>query len=66
MSADTTPDRSYVVPMSVSAVRAMEGTQPTVAVQSGGVDELRFWSGNYGVLIQRPTLVLTYLPTSVP
>lgn len=52
---------TYDLPISPDVVAAMVRGS-SLALTSGGTDEARFWSGNYGNAAQRPQLMLTYTP----
>jgi len=65
LPAGTSSDRTYDVPLTLSAVQRMQGTRSTVAVTGTGTDELRLASRNHSTYTRRPQLVLTYTPTDV-
>ncbi len=62
LRSGTSPDRSYDTALSTSATPALLGQQTTLALRSGGTDELRVWSKDFSTYTRRPQLLLTFLP----
>lgn len=62
LRSGTAANRSYDTTLSLTPSRALLGTEATIAISSGGTDELRLWSKDFGTYTKRPQLVLSFLP----
>lgn len=60
------PDVAVSFPLTASVAAGWAGQSTTLAVVTGGADDLWLWSREFGNAAYRPTLVLTYSSTASP
>ena len=66
LPAGAVPGTTYSIPLAVTAVQAMLGTEQTLALTATGTDVAYFWSKQYANVLVRPQLVLTFAPDATP